>query len=225
MYTGTTNNFTINSTTQIFIRANILSGETFNNVKVYPQLEENSTVTDYEPYYDIELCKINTYEDKIYSSDGGFYLEKNIGKVVLNGTQTITATTQNNVFYLANITDYRTSNNTPYSNYYKGIVNVVGAIDMASKDNNTIAFLSSSSPNARYYIKDTRYTNASDLTLWLSTHNTTLYYALATPTTTEITQENYPSLYNALKQIQDYLISYKINKEFILGYSSPEIEY
>jgi hypothetical protein len=52
-----------------------------------------------------------------------------------------------------------------------------------------------------------------------------MYYPLSTPTTTEITQENYPSLYNALKQIQDYLTAYKINKEFILGYSSPEIEY
>lgn len=34
-----------------------------------------------------------------------------------------------------------------------------------------------------------------------------------------------PSMYATHKQIQDYLTSYKINKEFILGYSSPEIEY
>jgi hypothetical protein len=52
-----------------------------------------------------------------------------------------------------------------------------------------------------------------------------MYYPLSTPTTTEITQDNYPALYNALKQIQDYLTAYKINKEFILGYFSPEIEY
>ena len=34
-----------------------------------------------------------------------------------------------------------------------------------------------------------------------------------------------PSMYATLKQIQDYLTAYRINKEFILGYSSPEIEY
>ena len=33
------------------------------------------------------------------------------------------------------------------------------------------------------------------------------------------------TLVNQLNAIQDYLTSYKINKEFILGYSSPSIEY
>ena len=59
----------------------------------------------------------------------------------------------------------------------------------------------------------------------LKNNNIIVYYLLNIPTTTEITQENYPALYNVLKQIQDYLTAYKINKEFILGYSSPEIEY
>lgn len=52
----------------------------------------------------------------------------------------------------------------------------------------------------------------------------TVYYG-TTASTTEITSSNYPELYAALKEIEDYLVSYKINKEFILGYSSPTIEY
>ena len=64
--TGTTNNFTINSTTQIFIRANILSGKTFDNVKIYPQLEKGLTATDYEPYqeqsFDLDLKSKNLFD-------------------------------------------------------------------------------------------------------------------------------------------------------------------
>jgi hypothetical protein len=37
---------------------------------------------------------------------------------------------------------------------------------------------------------------------WLSTHNVEVYYVLATPTTEEITESNYPTLYNQLNNIK-----------------------
>ena len=40
------------------------------------------------------------------------------------------------------------------------------------------------------------------LKTWLSTHNTIVYYVLATPTTEEITESNYPTLYNQLNNIK-----------------------
>ena len=191
---------------------NTASGVTINEVLASIQIEENSTATDYEPYYDIELCKIDTYEDKIYSSNGRFYLEKKIGKVVLNGSE-----------YW----------NIYNSKVYYSTLNLLG-INALSLLTISTHFISSKAKTTMlnnhlelYPSEDfrTRYPDVSSFKQWLSTNNITLYYELATPTTTEITQENYPSLYNALKQIQDYLTAYKINKEFILGYSSPEIEY
>ena len=60
---------------------------------------------------------------------------------------------------------------------------------------------------------------------FLDNNNFEYYCILTTPTTTEITPTNYPTLYNQLKDILNYLTQYKINNEFILGYDSPEIEY
>lgn len=185
-------------------------------------IEKGSTPTDYEPYYDIELCKIDTYEDKIYSSNGRFYLEKNIDKVVLNGTQPtgfVRNTGTSNWYYVfVNLTQNTPSDNGAYiiSSHYKG-----NAIYNSNTNTGICATTTSKELRIRYGEEDT----IANFKNWLSTHNVLVYYVLTTPTTTEITQENYPSLYNALKQIQDYLTAYKINKEFILGYSSPEIEY
>lgn len=40
------------------------------------QLEENSTATDYEEFYDYELCKIDTYKDSIKKSTGKNLFDK-----------------------------------------------------------------------------------------------------------------------------------------------------
>ena len=182
----------------------------------YKITTQNGEQTFTIPLGDIELCAIDTYEDKIYSSDGRFYLNKNIGKVVLDGSESW-GLWSTNVFYIPKISEIRKS----FSNYY-----TFGETkETAGSLKNGEYCWSNAANGYTTLFKNTDIETAADFKTWLSTHNTTVYYVLATPTTTEITQENYPSLYNALKQIQDYLTAYKINKEFILGYSSPEIEY
>lgn len=185
------------------------------------QLEEGSTATTYEPYYNIELCEVEDYKDKIYSSDSKFYLSKNTDKYTYKGTENWNISTN---YYVAVPTNYAYSNNIPFSNYFKGIINQGAANTMPTDVDNVIA-VKSRSGDPRVYIRATQFESVSDLKNWLSTHNTILYYGTLNTTTTEITTSNYPQLYAVLKQIQDYLTSYKINKEFILGYSSPEIEY
>ena len=44
--------------------------------------------------------------------------------------------------------------------------------------------------------------NTEGFKAWLGTHNTIAYYVLATPTTEEITENNYPTLYNQLNNIK-----------------------
>ena len=51
------------------------------------QIEKGSTATTYAPYFTpIELCKIGTYQDYIYKSGDDWYVHREIGKVVLDGT-------------------------------------------------------------------------------------------------------------------------------------------
>ena len=198
------------------------------------QIEQCSTATTYEPYIsqtfniplgDIELCKIDTYEDKIYSSDGRFYLEKNTSKIILDGTEDYVTSSVSTELYVGVIRDYasiisKASATNIYSNYF---------ICVTSSQTGAI-FISTTSGNVGLVFDANMVNNLNSMkqfitNLYNSGTPIIIYIPLAAPTTTEITQENYPALYNALKQIQDYLTSYKINKEFILGYSSPEIEY
>ena len=157
------------------------------------QLEKGSATT-YAPYFTpIELAKIGTYQDRIYKNDGKWYVEKQVGKVVFGGTQSLSY--QNNDFVYSGfqadnlplpkqetvygadanilvISDHYTGQQSDYRDqcFDAHIMKVTGA-------NNQIAW------------KDTRYTTTTDMTTWLTSHPTTVYYALATPTTTEITEQ------------------------------------
>ena len=144
-------------------------------------LEEGSTPTLYEPF-----------------GSGKWYLEKKIGKVVLNGSETGAGgwALYNHVFFLAQINDYKNSDNIPYCNYYKGVVNVQGTANMVNK---TIAFNFNHTDLPRLFIRDDDIASVTDFINWLSTHNTEVYYVLAAPTTTEITDYE---LINQLNELE-----------------------
>ena len=185
------------------------------------QIEEGSTATTYEPYYDIELCNISDYKDRIYSQNGEFYLEKKTGKVVLDGSENyvLYSVTGGNLFRNNNV-DVSIGGISPMSNYFIGINSANSRYD------GTIYYNYNAVPShTAFDILTSKFNNVEDFKTWLSTHNTEVQYVLATPTTTEITQENYPTLYSQLLAIQEFLTKYKINKEFLLDYSSLEIEY
>lgn len=206
---------------------------TYSNI----QIEENSASSDYEPYIsksfplslgNIELCNISDYKDRIYSQNGKFYLEKKTGKVVFDGSEnwTINTSYTYNVFYRTLGNYARILNTqTTYCEYYKGIENTAGIVDFGNNYNNSIGVRTANDNIKDIYISNNSITSASDFKTWLSTHNTEVQYVLATPTTEKITSENYPTLYSQLLAIQEFLTKYKINKEFLLDYSSPEIEY
>ena len=195
-------NFTLDSRT-IFtqIRIDIQANKTFNNVTIYPQLEKSSTATTYEAYKsnnypitlgDIELCKIGTYQDRIYKNNGKWYLYKAIGKVVLNGTESwnIESSGQRYTTLVAN-SRAETQRLMIYSNYFHYISSgneVGGGFNYGS----------------RIFIYPNSISSVADLKTWLSTHNTIVYYMLATPTFTEITDENLISQLEALNNAQTY---------------------
>lgn len=199
---------------------------------------DNEDMT-YEPYIsesfplslgDIELCHISDYKDRIYSQNGEFYLEKKTGKVVLDGSEdwatAITRTSYNKVvrqFSLNNaILNQGSSSNITKSTHF-GSESADNIFSNSATGINCMGI--SSSGYLRVGLDLTVFPNDSSFKTWLSTHNTEVQYVLATSTTTEITQENYPTLYSQLLAIQEFLTKYKINKEFLLDYSSPEIKY
>ena len=137
---------------------------------------------------DIELCKIGDYQDKIYKNNGKWYLEKQIGKVVLSGIEDIINDhVYNNIYqFVFQVSNPLDNPNliTTSSNYFKSVDwNNSWAID------NSCVITPGSD---RLRIMTSKYTNANDFKAFLKekyNNNKPIicYYILATPTTAEIT--------------------------------------
>lgn len=147
----------------------------------------------------IELCKIGTYQDKIYTDGTSWYLHKEIGKIVLDGTETDLAMYATNKFRITvdNIVLQASGASEPpitMSDYFVG--SNYTAVSAGSADN-----IMSGYYNAHQIrIYSTKWTTLADFQTWLSTHNTTVYYALAASTDTQITDSNLISQLNAIHE-------------------------
>ena len=172
------------------------------------QIEESSTATTYEAYKeqnytinleDIELCKIDTYKDRIYPLNGKWYLEKQVGKVVLNGSENWSRGNPTHR-YFTTISGQTDLNVIPMSNYYVGYANSI------SSDVNGILLQHADTSTIRINIYNLNYVNnLADFKSWLSTHNVEVYYVLATPTTEEITDSTLISQLEEIKEAESYL--------------------
>lgn len=152
------------------------------------QIEKGSTSTTYAPYFTpIELCKIGTYRDYIYKSGEDWYVKKNINKVALNGSESW-ETTGTNVFALyisggiksiseglSGVCDYYTFNPVQTN---VTITLTTGQFAVQYINPNT---------QHRLFMKNTAISTTSDFQTWLGSHNTTVYYPIATPTDIQIT--------------------------------------
>lgn len=151
-----------------------------------------------------ELCKIGNYQDYIYKSGDDWYLHKEIGKVVLKGTEGWNYNSGTAVFYASNVVGYNTNGFIPFSDYFVG----QNITSYGQLSDNGVAFLKSTTNN-RLVIKYTSLgTNASAIQTWLSNHNTTVYYVPATPTDTQITDS---TLISQLEAVHQFLIRYGYN--------------
>ena len=142
----------------------------------------------------IELCKIGDYQDYIYKNNGKWYKHKVINKYICTGEENWTysiywSKTNTNVFYAnvnndINFPDW--DSNTSICNYFI----TYSRNDMFSLDDNGFCFSGTVGITGASFTIRINKAIATDLATfksWLSTHNTILYYVLATPTDTEIT--------------------------------------
>jgi TolA-binding protein len=171
------------------------------------QLELGDTATDYEQYSgttfpislgNIELNKIGDYQDKIYKQNDKWYLEKNVGKVVLDGTQNIeqinTEKTNTTRIMYRNLIVGRNADNQVICNYLTSVLNwnedvegiFINGSDLVIRINKSVIGETTNSINE-----------------WLSTHNVIACYRLNNPVITEITDT---TLINQLEALNNYIL-------------------
>lgn len=224
VFNGTSKTFSTDSNGNIYIsiRTNQISN-IFANYWI--QLEEGSTATEYvehqEQNYpitldDLEYCKIGDYAEQIFKNttnspyydntliENEWYLKKMIGKVVLDGTQTITYEKLGSYdVFKYNATDMELANlGFGFSNYYINLRKVSSSSDGAVRFGwgSTIIY---------FYNDVSRFNGSIDnFKTWLSTHNTEVYYQLETPTYIHISESDYPTLKSELDNLYNNAKSY-----------------
>ena len=191
------------------------------------QIELGSTATAYAPYFTpIELAKIGNYQDRIYKEDSKWYIEKQVGKVVLDGTENwADYTAQATGYYLAYET---TKGKWGNAGSFANIANFI-TDHFISKSGTWATDASSNLASTGYatYLKiaTSNATDVATLKTWLGTHPTIVYYALATPTTTEITNEALIAQLEALGASSLYLGVNNIGTETLNAMPTLKIEY
>ncbi len=155
---------------------------TTNNIaNVNWQIEEGEQATRYEPYG----------KDK-------WYLHKEIGKEVYNGSESwqLDTTTKvagimiNDALKIDNVTTITSG----YCDRY-----VAGSLTTARANNNQFAFFYNGTNNFWLNVQGM---SLSDFKTWLLSNNTLVYYILTTPTTTEITDETLLSQLNNMRNMK-----------------------
>ena len=163
-------------------------------------IEQGSTETEYEPYKgntyevnlgDIELNKIGDYKDRIYKDNGKWYVEKNIGKVVLDGSETY-----------AKVSDGKfRANLNLFAQYGYGTTNQCYS-NMFSCNANYDTYTTGQCycwSNGIFIGLNTTITTTTQASEWAGTNKPIFYGVLATPTYTEITNTE---LINQLESIE-----------------------
>lgn len=177
-----------------YANVNNLGGHTIDEILGSIQVERGSQATPYASYITpIELAKIGTYQDYIWNDDGVWKIHKEVGKVVLDGTN-------------AGITWQVTQLSGSYCFWFRNdmISDMLNERHEKICDNFTYSPLAFNGGAPTPSLCENQYnsiiltlfktdgsqgTTVADWQTWLGTHNTTVYYALATPTDTEITDD------------------------------------
>lgn len=173
---------------------------------------------EYEPYTEeintldlknTELCAIKNTDGNVVVQDRAVYRnvdgvwkwqwEKNIKKVILNGTETSwNMSAGTSIFTLLNYLNSISSNNVAICSHYTFDNRTSGFVNMSDKSFG----MQPQYANNPILVKDADYTNVEDFKTALSTNPITVYYILATPQYTDCTADQsavLDKLYNNLK--------------------------
>lgn len=170
------------------------------------QLQEGIESTTYEPYQENtlnidlqgnELCSLpNNTKDELVVENGRAKIIKNVGKVVLNGSEEWLQDrelTNSFRYYTAKI--IHGFNNISLSNYFVnktiGIINSVDEQGLTVVNNRQLATR----------VNKSIATTVAEFKTWLTTHNVIVYYELATPTEIDLGEVETLSTFNGINNV------------------------
>lgn len=189
------------------------------------QLEKGSSITSYAAYFaPIELCKIGDYQDSIYKSGGKWYVRKEVGKITLDGSLDESIVSGGTA----------TSGKVRFNITVSGVADIGGS-EVASYSDNFVGITRNDTWNCvqgvalgqnliQIYCEATSGYNLDQFRTWLGSHNTTVYYALATPTDTEITNETLLAQLEALAAAIMYNPQTNITTLYADGNEQPTLD-
>ena len=184
--------FTIDEATNIQVVIFIQKGQTISNLLFKPMIRLSSIIDDtYEPYQSSSSLFVldqplrslpNGVKDELIIENGRAKIIKRVGTVVLDGSENwnLTIRTDKYSFWKLNSTISNMLNYKHYKlcNYFKYENESFSTASVPSLSEN----YSDANPMIVFNTDGSQGTTVAEWKNWLSTHNTTLYYQLATST-------------------------------------------
>lgn len=198
-----------------YIRANYSSGKSRINLDTF-MVEENLTATQYTPHkeqnlslnignyemYEGDYFFKNTIDSEDYDSNldlNAWYLKNSWGKVVLDGSENWNEYSSHTVDGFRAYTSDKKIGKNPYLSYDNIFCDYFKPTIYTTKNSINVSIY------ATYLnIDNTIVNTVSDLTTWLSTHNTTVVYPLVTPTYKKVTDTTLISQLEASDSANSY---------------------
>lgn len=174
------------------------------------QIELSDKANRYTPYgtTPIEYCKIGTYEDEFEHDGDKWYLNKYVGKVVLDGTYNDSAygsdPKQSGLEY------YSFNVDITYAGYTRAVNSSVCMCDKLKYSTSSIftndiqGIKPTSAGTFKIKVFDSSLTTVALFKTWLEENKPIVYYQLSTPTHDEITDATLISQLNAIEQAVSY---------------------
>lgn len=161
-----------------------------------PQLELGSTATDYAEYFEpIELCKIGDYQDYFHKDNGTWYKTAQIGKAVVSSfsAQKNSGVSGEYIFTLSLDNALKTASEEMSQARIDKLRATTRQYVYGNPSSNTFAFPSEGSDywgtGGVTAIDEIKTMTLAEANTWLASNPLTIYYALATPTDTTITNQ------------------------------------
>ena len=168
---------------------------------------EIGPATAYEPYFTpIELAKIGDYQDYIYEGSDGWYVHKNIGKVVYDGTQAWNFEGGDGGAFFRTEPAIATFTVDKYAISDKLLAyDSTNALAVWTRYPYNVVAIRNRTTYAQIGIKTDVASTSSDFRTWLASNPTTVYYVLQTPTDTQITDA---TLISQLEALHEWMVRY-----------------
>ncbi|MBQ8984323.1 phage tail family protein [Candidatus Saccharibacteria bacterium] len=172
----------------------------FFNDSTSNQLELGSA-TSYAPYFEpIELCKIGTYQDRIYKSGDDWYLRKETNKITMNNLYG--GYGSGNVWYYWSLNNAGlprgVASGAIMSPYFRGTT------QSYMQNHKTEDGLCALAGETDIVIRILAFSTATEYQNWLSSVSPAFYYAMKTPTDTQITNTALIAQLNTLAAATTY---------------------